>query len=421
MACLFGVLATFALTLYAATGPLEGGSAAPVHEDFGKYLVQHQSDLQPFFSQQGASLVRQAVPAFLEWLMGIALLALLVDWVVDLLLSYGFAVLFSPASVKIKWSLIYSTGHLVLNLIALLLLGFAIIFLSPLGDLETVLILSGLTFLILGAAAQVGWIVYLYRTDLLIAFLFFLTLLVGHGFIALGIAVPMMSRPASPSSIGFVNQTLSPQIEAEASRAKQQLAAENPGWQAISSQADHLQDQLAAATDEQNELQKQIQQAKTSESYLFSQIVKIHAQGKLNAARDQLTAFLVQFPSGAMTGLAKGQLIQVENEIGAQQIKAKQEVALALQEKTESRADLLARAAQGEVTLSEMRRALIGKSRAEVSALLGPPSETASDRWGFAQQMILNPLTNEHSGLAIYFSEGLVQGLDYYYGRGAGP
>jgi hypothetical protein len=67
-----------------------------------------------------------------------------------------------------------------------------------------------------------------------------------------------------------------------------------------------------------------------------------------------------------------------------------------------------------------MRRVLIGKSRAEVSALFGPPTETASDRWGFAQRMIVNPLTNEKSGLAVYFNDGAVQSVDYYYGAQTG-
>jgi hypothetical protein len=65
------------------------------------------------------------------------------------------------------------------------------------------------------------------------------------------------------------------------------------------------------------------------------------------------------------------------------------------------------------VTLSEMRRVLIGKSRTDVSNLLGLPTDTASDSWGYRQQMIFNPLTNEKHGLEVYFSEGIVQGVDY--------
>jgi len=63
-----------------------------------------------------------------------------------------------------------------------------------------------------------------------------------------------------------------------------------------------------------------------------------------------------------------------------------------------------------------MRLALVGKNRADVTALFGTPTETASDRWGYAQQMIVNRMTSEKHGLAIYFTEGIVQSVDYYDG-----
>ena len=85
----------------------------------------------------------------------------------------------------------------------------------------------------------------------------------------------------------------------------------------------------------------------------------------------------------------------------------------------QARADLLTRAGKGEVTLSEMRQALLGKTRAQVSNLLGLPSETASDSWSYRRQMILNPLTNEKHGLTVYFSEGIVQGVDYNQNGGS--
>jgi hypothetical protein len=45
--------------------------------------------------------------------------------------------------------------------------------------------------------------------------------------------------------------------------------------------------------------------------------------------------------------------------------------------------------------------------------LFGAPSDTASDQWSYRRQMILNPLTGEHTGLIIYFNEGFVQSVDY--------
>jgi hypothetical protein len=97
-----------------------------------------------------------------------------------------------------------------------------------------------------------------------------------------------------------------------------------------------------------------------------------------------------------------------------QQAQQKQDEANAVRITAQARADLLARAAKGEVPLSEMRKALIGKSRAQVSALLGSPTETASNTWRYRQQMVMNPLTGEKHCLVVYFIEGNVQGIDYY-------
>jgi hypothetical protein len=67
-----------------------------------------------------------------------------------------------------------------------------------------------------------------------------------------------------------------------------------------------------------------------------------------------------------------------------------------------------------------MRLALVGKKPADITALFGPPAATASDRWGYSQRMIINPMTQDKFGLTVYFSDGTVQGVDYYYGTGGG-
>jgi hypothetical protein len=198
--------------------------------------------------------------------------------------------------------------------------------------------------------------------------------------------------------------------------SRQELAASAPADDQSATEAAQLQAQIDQDKSEEITVSQEIQDQKNSEQYLFSQIAKLHARGDLTAARDQFAALLARDANGPLTGLIRGQLTQVNNEIAAQQVQKQQAAAQTAQAAAEARADLLARAGRGQVTLSEMRRVLLGKSRADVSALFGPPTETASDRWGFRRQMILNPITNEHTGLAIYFFEGLVQSVDYYHG-----
>jgi hypothetical protein len=397
----------------------DSSPTAPAQEDFGQYVAKHQSDLEPFFSKNRSDLIRQIVPLVLEWLGGILTVTLLIGWGIDVLLGRGYAALFAPALVTFKPAFIYATGRLVLTVGIMILWGSAVFFAASAPHLKIIVVLLVVVFVFVSTALQVGWIYYLYRTQIPIAVLFYLTLVVVHGFLTLGVSSVLAHGRASRSATAFMDQTLTPRIEAEVQSVRQELATVAPARDQAAAEAARLQDRIDQARAEQTEVQKQIDEARNSENYLYSQIVKVHAGGDLVGARNQFTALLGRFPNGPMTGLVRGQLIQVTSELSAQDAEKKQAAAQAARVAARAQAALLARAARGQATLSEMRRALIGKSRAEVSALLGPPTETASDRWGFSREMILNPLTNTRSGLAVYFSDGAVQGVDYYAGRGA--
>ena len=152
---------------------------------------------------------------------------------------------------------------------------------------------------------------------------------------------------------------------------------------------------------------------KNSDLYVFSLIVQARARGDLAGAHDRLTAFVNQYPTSSVITLARAQLGEVSADLAAENEKKKEQDAADAAAAAAAKADLLARAAKADVTLSEMRKALIGKSRAEVGKLLGLPTDTGADSWGYRREMIINPLTNEKHGLTVYFNEGMVQGVDY--------
>jgi len=408
---LFGI---FGRTVaWAQTSP---SSSAPDDPGFAQYMVDHQAEVDPFISKNSKQIVQQAVPLVLEWVGKIVLLALLAGWIIDVALSRGFADLFARSRRQLTRSLIYASVRLVLSAIIVMLLGITLALLAGLSNLEYIVPAVCLLFFLIGAGVQIGWIYYLYRTDVFISGLFFLVLLIVHGFATLVIAVPLMGGQAGHSGTAFIDHTLTVGLQAEVEGTRQDLARITPARDAAAVEVNQLHDEIDQAKAEQIEVQKQILAAKSSETYAFSQIVKTHARGDLQAAHDQFTSFLVTFPNGALTGLAKGQLMQVDSELAAQDAQKKQAAADAIRLAAQQRADLLLRAGKGLVPLSEMRRTLLGKTRAEVSGLFGPPTEIASDRWGFAQQMIFNSLTNQKSGLAIYFNDGVVQSVDYYSG-----
>jgi TolA-binding protein len=395
-------------------------TGAPSGEDFGQYLAAHQADLAPFFAKNSGEFVTKGMPLMLRWLGRIMLATLVVGWILDVALSRGFSGLFAPALARLTRAVVYATGRLVISIILTVLFSLAVVLVSGLPYLGVVVVSATILFALLVAFAQVAWIRYLYHTDGFISLLFFITLAVIHGFVALGISAPLVGAPASDEARGFVDDTIVPKLEDEAAATRKSIPALYPDLDKGNTEVATLQDQISQSGTDIEQVKQQIEEQKKSPGYLYSQLVKVHAGGDLDAAQSGFTDFLTRFPDTPFTGLAKGQLNQVQNELATQATLKKQADATAAAAAAQARADLLARAAKGEVTLSQMRAALIGKTRDEVAALFGTPAETASDRWGYAQQMILNPLTGDKYGLTIYFTEGTVQGVDYYYGGRGG-
>ena len=390
-------------------------SAQPVAgaDDFGQYLADHQSDLAPFFKKNAEDLFKLGVPLLMGMTGWVIAFTMLAGWGVDVLMSRGFAFFFAPAYADWKRAAIYATGRLFLSFVYTCLIGFAIVFSLGLAHAGIVVTLALILLLVVAFAAQLVWILYLYRTAFPVSVAFYLAIIVVHTVVGFLIAKPVIGLQASSVATDFVDRVITPRMQAETESTKGELAAADSARNAAKAKVADLQNQIAQAQTEEGQLSTEIEEKKNSDIYVFSQIVQAHARGELDSARDQLTAFLSKFPSSSLIALAQAQLAQVNNQIVAEETQKKQEEADAARAAALAQADLLARASKGEVTLSEMRQALIGKTREQVSNLLGPPSATASDSWGYRQQMIVNPLTNEKTGLTVYFTEGTVLSVDY--------
>jgi hypothetical protein len=394
------------------TSPLPAQPAAG-GEDFGQYLVDHQADLTPFFTKNAEEFFKLGVPMLMGMMGWVILFTMLAGWGVDVLLSRGFAFFFAPAFTDLKRSVIYATGRLFLSFVYTCLTGLAVVFSLRLSHAGIVTTLVVLLLLAVALAAQIVWILYLYRTSFSVSAVFYFAIIVAHGVVGFLIAKPVIGLRASSVTTDFVDRAVTPKLQAEVESTKRELAGVQAARDDAAAKAADLQHQIAQAQAEQEQLRNEIEEKKNSDIYVFGQIVRARARDELDSARDQITAFLANFPASSLDAMAQAQLAQINDQIAVEQAQKQREEADAARAAQLARADLLARAAKGDVTLSEMRQALIGKTRAEVSDLLGPPSDTASDSWGYRQRMILNPLTNETFGLMVYFTEGTVQGVDY--------
>jgi hypothetical protein len=340
-------------------------------------------------------------------------LTLLAGWIIDVLMGRGFAFLFAPAFAEWKRAIIYATGRLFLSFVYTCLLGLAIIFSLKLAHGGIVMVVAVVLLLLVALAAQIVWILYLYRTAFSISLAFYVAIIIVHAVVGFLIAKPVIGLRATSVATEFVDKAITPKLQDEVEATKRKLDAADSARDAVKAKVDDLQNQIAQAQTEQEQLRQEIEEKKNSDIYVFGQILQMRARDELASARAHLAAFPAKFPSSSLNVPARAQLAQINDQMAVEEAQKKQEEAAAARAAAQARADLLARAAKGEVTLSVMRQALIGKTRAQVSDLLGLPSDTASDSWGYRRQMILNPLTNEKYGLMVYFTEGLVQSVDY--------
>jgi DNA-binding transcriptional regulator YdaS (Cro superfamily) len=405
--------------LAAATTNAAPASPAPPAasgDGFGQYVVDHQSDLEPFFSNHKGELVKDAIPLMVSMATRIMLWTFIVGWIIDVFLSRGFSSFFAPAHAKFKRASVYATGQLVICLLFSAAFSLVVVFGTGIPYFEIIMPIVGAILFLAAFVIEVGWVIYLYQTKLPPSLGFYLVVFAVHSVTAILVATPLLGGKASDLVTTFVDQDITTKLRVEIGAAKHELDDAAAARDKVKAESDDAQNRLATAQTQQVDLQKQIEQKKNSEAYLFSQIAKVHARGDLKAAQDQYTDFLSKFPSGAFASAARTQLDLVNNEMTAQAAKKKQDDDDKVKADEAAKKDLLDRASKGQVSLSEMRQALMGKTLADVKALFGLPSDVASDRWGYAQRMVYDPLKDEKNGLTVYFSQGVVQGVDYYYG-----
>jgi hypothetical protein len=382
-------------------------------DDFGQYLVDHQADLEPFFSDNAEDFFKLGLPVLVGMLGWILVITMAVGWIIDVAMSRGYAFFFAPAHAELKRSLVYATGRLFLSLVYNCLIGLAVVFSLKLTNAGVIMTAVVVVLMLVAFAAQLVWILYLYRTSFPLSVAFYLAIVIVHTAIGFLVAKPFFGSHAPAAATDFVDGAIVPRLKAETAATQAKLKVAKDNLEDTKSKASDLQNQITQAEGNEVQLSKAIEEKKNSDNYVFSRIVQTRAHGDLIGARDQLVAFLTKFPSSDLTGLARTQLAQIGDELAVEDAQRKQQEADALKAAAQARTDLLTRADMGNVTLSEMRQALIGKTRAQVGALLGLPSDTASDSWGYRKQMIINPVTNNRYGLTVYFVEGIVQSVDY--------
>jgi hypothetical protein len=411
----FAAMGVFALSAMSLAADATDSSGAP--SEAASYLAQHQADLAPFFNQNGPVLVKDALPLFVDVAGHIMLVTSLVACLLDVLLAWIFSTIAAPAYARVTRALVYATGRLALALALTILLSFATLLTAHAGIEWLVLLVVGL-LAVLAVVIQIFWVIWLYRTSARDAVLFYIVLLLVHLILGAILIPVFFSNLVDGSVAHFVDDAITPQLRLDAITARQDIAGVLARRDAEQTKVAALQAQLAQDKTDEANLHQAIQNGKSLPAFAFSRLVMLRAQGNLIPAATGFAAFIASHPHDPETDAARGQLAEINQEVSVQLAAQRQEQAVTARADAQAQARLLAKANLGQATLSEMRAALLGKTPAQVYAIFGAPSERGANRWGYAKRMVTDPQSSETRGLTVDFSDGLVQGVDYYYGSG---
>jgi hypothetical protein len=392
-----------------------GAPATPV--DYPAYLAQHQAELVPFFTDHGCEMCKDGLHLLIATAGNILLATALVGWALDIGLAWGYSTIFSPAYARFPRALVYASGRLVLALMLTIVLTFlAMLGVNAGAGVPALTIVAVLT--IPAIFIQVFWVGYLFHTGAKPSLLFYFGLLAIHALIFIVLVPTVFSSQVAATGTKFMTESVVPILRTEADREKHDTDALLLKRDATQAQADALTARFTQDQADEADLQKKIEARKNDPAVQYSRLVLLRAQGHLAAAAQGLAAFIAKYPDDPHADAARGQLSAVNEALSAQLALQHQEELEDARAAAAARRQLLADAHAGRATLSEMRRALLGKTTAQVAALFGSPTETAADKWGYGQRMVVDPDSGERHGLAVVFSEGIVQGVDYYYGEG---
>jgi hypothetical protein len=385
--------------------------------DTASYLAQHQADLAPFFNQNGPAVIQDALPFVVDVVGHLMLVTSLVACLLDVLLAWLFSTIAAPAYAKVTRALVYATGRLALALALTILLSFATLLAAHAG-VEWLVLLAVVLLAMAAAVIQIFWVIWLYRASVRAAVLFYIVLVLVHLIVG-AILVPVFySHQIDRAMAYFIDKSITPRLRVEALQARQDNAALLAARDSEQAKVAVLQAQLAQDKTDEANLRQAIENGKNLPAFAFSRLVLLRAQGHLSEAATGFAAFVASHPHDPEADAARGQLAQLNQEVSEQLAAQRQEQAATARADAQARARLLERAASGQATLSDMRAALLGKTPAQVYAFFGEPSERGADRWGYAKRMVLDQQANVTRGLTVNFADGLVQGVDYYYGSG---
>lgn len=325
--------------------------------------------------------------------------------------AFGASKIFAPRHATLLNGFIFAAIPTVLNLIGvaltltqnlpLIFMGNAIIIIAIIIALiiatmylYDVGLLTMLLFAVVGNL--IAGVVMVIVTNILLASL--TSQLLGSGVDTLA---GVFAKEASP----YVAEKVAG-LQAEQQELKQQVQTEQE-------KLDGLKTQESDAQAEIKQLQAEVASKRQTPQLVYTAIGQLVDQNKIDAAIASYAEFAAKFPGHPLANKAKEQIeilesLKAENEA---ERKAKR-AALVAEEKRQLEV-FRQKLADRQVTLSDIRQAVLGKSRQEVIELLGQADETQANMLIYTDIQVFDPVRNRNRYFIINFLEGRVQGANY--------
>lgn len=403
-------------------------TAAPTGpESYADYLARHQANYDAFNDKYGNSILKASLPGLFKIAFHFAVLFLIYNAIIQLLGAWICAKFIVPLKATWKRAGTFSGVQVGTSLVWVLIcygLGRVLIGDDPTRvSLVSVVILI-LISLALGLGLSIAATKYVYKTNISTSTVFGVGLTVISAVlnVLFFLVFSILFASTMPEVTGHYGkpifiECILPFVNKETTEVQKQYDVTSVDLDAARKKQADVDAQTAEAQQQVEAMKQKIAAKDTSDELVYARLGEIADRGKLPQTLAAYEGFIKDRPQSPYVAYAKEQIETTKADM--EHMSAQHEQAQAELARSAAMADsvLKEKLSKNQATLSEVRTALLGKSRDEVTALLGAPTQTGSDAYLYDKVLVLEPVTGRQRPFAVLFLEGNVKTVNYADGK----
>lgn len=377
-------------------------------------LINATSDypviLEPWKTQKeeiSGELISASMSAFLPlflMLIGVQFLAFFVG-------AYGASKIFAPRHASLLNALIFASIPTILSFIGLLLV--------MTNSLPLIIMGNGIIAIAIVIALIIATM-YLYDVGLLTMLLFAIVgnlitgvvmVVVSNILVAsltaqiLGAGMDTIAEVYARNAAPVVAQKIKG-LQPKEEELQQQMQAEKDKLEGLKTKETEAQEAI-------KKLQAEVTSKRQTPQLVYTAIGQLVDQNKTDDAIASYAEFAAKFPGHPLANQAKEQIEALESLKAQNEAELEAKRAAMVAEEKRQLAAFKQRLAKNQVTLSDIRKNVLGKSQQEVIELLGQADGVQANTLIYTEIQVFDPVRNRNRSFIINFLEGRVQGANY--------